>query len=194
MSIVYQSIQIFYWLILSLWIGSSVFLGIAAPAIFKSIATLRVRSGLHADPSLDEQQTAIVAGGVMSSLLTRQGRLQLLCAALLMPLMVAQWFVIDLSGNHFIAAAIRFAIWAVLSLLLLYQWLSHYPRTLRHREEFLAAGPDNPEKADAARDAFEREHRRSEQLFMLGVFLLIGLLMLSVNIMPSITRALPAAY
>jgi len=192
MSMAYQAVQIFYWLVLSVWLGGLVFLAIAAPVIFRTIRRLDVRSGRHSDPSLDEEHTSIVAGEIVGMLLARLAQMQAICAGLLLVLMIAQVLLIDLTGPNLTAMMVRVAIWAALVAVLLYEWRIHYPRTWRLRERFLEETAD-PEAANAAREAFDREHRRSEQLFMLIIFLLIGMVMLSANITPAPAVHLPAA-
>jgi hypothetical protein len=191
MTLVYQTVQIFYWLVLAIWLGGIVFLAIAAPVIFRTVRRLDVRSGKYTDPNLIDEQTAVVAGEVVGMLLARLGQVQMVCATALLPLMIAQLVVADMSGTNFMAAILRFVLWAVAVGLLLYEWRSHYPRTWELRRRFLADAGD-PEKADGSRAAFEREHRRSEQLFLAMICIVIGMVMLSANITPRVTHSVPA--
>ena len=183
MSLAYQAVQIFYWLVLSVWLGSMVFLAAAAPAVFRAIKNLDARSGKHSDPAFDEEQTTIVAGGVMGSLLNRLTQIQLICAGAMLPLMVGQILLIDLTSTNGIAAIVRAALWLIALMILLYEWRIHHPHTWALRQQYLD-NPDDPEVSGRAREQFDREQRHSEQLFQITVFILIGLVVLSANIQP----------
>ncbi len=183
MNLLYQMVQIFYWLDLSIWLGSMVFLAVAAPVVFQVARRLEAKSERYSDPALADEQTTIVGGGIVGALLARLGQVQMICATALLPLMLLQFLMIDLAGTNLAAAGVRFALWLVAVMVLLYEWRSHYPRTLALRQKYLENAGD-PDVANPARDAFDREHRRSEQLFLVTVCVLIGLVMLSANISP----------
>lgn len=183
MILLYQAVQILYWLVLSAWFGSLVFLVLAAPIVFRTVRKLEVRSGLYSDPSLQDEQTTIVAGDIVGAVLARLAQLQMVCAIALLPLMIAQLLLINLAGSNLVAAALRISLLLITIVLLHYEWRAHYPRTWRLRQEFLN-NTDDPDAANTAREAFEKEHRRSEQMFLVTICLLIGLVMLSANITP----------
>ncbi len=183
MSLAYQAVQILYWLALSVWLGSMVFLAAGAPAIFRAVRSLDARSGKHPDPALDDEQTTIVAGGVMGFLLGRLMQIQLICAAAILPLMAGQLLLIDLAATNRTAAIIRAALWLLAVCIFLYEWRIHHPRTWSLRQQYLD-NADDPEVSGQARERFHREQRRSELLFQITVFLLIGLVVLSANIQP----------
>ena len=93
MTLIYQAVQILYWLVLSGWFGALLFIVVAAPVIFRVVRKLEVRSGLYADPSLDDDQTSIVAGEIVGTMLARLAQIQMLCGIILLPLMIAQLLV-----------------------------------------------------------------------------------------------------
>lgn len=183
MILLYQAVQILYWLTLSVWLGCTVFLAVGAPVIFRVVRRLEVRSSKYADPALDESQTEVVAGEIVGTLLARLGQVQMICAIAIFPMLLLQLFLVDLTGNNFTMALLRFVLWIVLVALLVYEWRSHYPRTWHLRQQFLDSIGDE-EASGPAREAFEREHRRSEQLFLINICLLIGLVMMSANVTP----------
>jgi hypothetical protein len=183
MSLAYQAVQILYWLALSVWLGSMVFLAAGAPAIFRAVRNLDARSGKHSDPALDEQQTTIVAGGVIGSLLDRLMQIQLVCAGAMLPLMVGQLLLIDLTATNRTAAIIRAVLWLLALGIFLYDWRIHHPRTWALRQRYLD-NADDPEVSGQAREQFHRQQRRGDLLFQITVFLLIGLVVLSANIQP----------
>ncbi len=186
MTLLYQVVQILYWLDLSIWLGSTVFLAVAAPVIFRVVRRLEVRSGVYSDPGLRDEQTAVVAGEIVGTLLARLGQIQMVCVIAMLPLMLAQLFLVNLEGSNFMAAMLRLALWAGALAVLFYEWRWHYPRTWEQRKRFLEEAGD-PDRANPARAEFEREHRRSEQLFMAMICIVIGLVMLSANITPRLT-------
>ncbi len=183
MSLAYQAVQILYWLVLSVWLGSMVFLAAGAPAIFRAVKDLDARSGKHSDPALDEEQTTIVAGGVMGSLLNRLTQIQLICASAMLPLMLGQILLIDLTSTNRTAAMVRAVLWLFAVIILIYEWRIHHPRTWALRQKYLD-NADDPEVSAQAREQFDREQRHGEQLFQITVFILIGLVVLSANIQP----------
>ena len=191
MTLIYQAVQILYWLVLCIWLGGMIFLAVAAPIIFRVVRRLDVRSGRHTDPNLIDEQTSVVGGEIVGTLLARMGQVEMLCATVMLPLMIAQLFLIDLAGTNFIAAMLRFGLFAVALALLTYEWRLHYPRTWELRRRLLANAGE-PDKANPLREAFEREHRRSEQLFLAMICVVVGMVMLSANILPRTTIAVPA--
>lgn len=179
----YQGIQIVYWLTLSIWLGSSVFLALAAPVVFRVVRRLDVRVPRYSSPNLADEQVTIVAGEIVGALLARLGQIQMVCAAILLPMLLAQFITIDLTGANLTAALIRDGLWALATLLLAYQWRIHFPRTWAIRQAYLDHA-DEPEVANVLKDQFDREHRRSGTLFQITVFALLGLVVISGNISP----------
>lgn len=183
MSLGYQTVQILYWLVLSVWLGSMIFLAAGAPVIFRAVQRLDGRSGKYADPALDEEQTTIVAGGVVGSLMDRLMQIQLICAGAMLPLLIGQLLLIDLTATNRLVAAVRVALWLVAAAVAVYEWKFHYPQTWAYRQKYLEHA-DDPETSNTAREQFHREQHFSEILFQVTVFLLIGLVVLSANIQP----------
>jgi hypothetical protein len=181
----YQAVQIIYWLVLSIWLGSMVFLAIGAPVIFRVARRMEVVLPRYSSDNLTDQQGTILGGEIVGALLARLAQVQMVCATVMLPMMIAQWLMIDLTASNLTVAMIRFALWLVAVVLLAYEWRGHYPRTWRLRQEYLSHA-DEPEVADPIKEQFDREHRKSEQIFQVTVFLLIGLVMFSANISPRV--------
>ena len=183
MSYAYQVVQIVYWLILATWLGSMVFLAAAAPVVFRTARELDVRVPRYSSANLIDQQGTIVGGAIVGSLLGRLAQIQIICDIAMLPLLLAQCFVADFSGPQQTATLLRLALWLMASGLLFYEWRWHYPRAWQLRETYLQHA-DEPEIANVAKEQFDHEHHRSEVIYQAGVFVLIGMVMFSANIMP----------
>ena len=107
MILLYQAVQIIYWLVLSVWLGCMVFLAVAAPVVFKVVRRLEVRSRpiMPIRPSMTSRPRSWPARS--SALCWRGcGQVQMICASALLPLMIVQFFLIDLQGTNLIAAMV----------------------------------------------------------------------------------------
>src|SRR5438128_371130 len=90
---VFQVVQIVYWLALSTWFGAVVFLLVAPPVILRAVR--------DADPllpgvlsvNLDGQHGTLLAGSIVGKLISSTHRIQLACCAAVALAVVAQWFV-----------------------------------------------------------------------------------------------------
>ena len=179
----YQAVQILYWLVLATWLGSMVFLGAAAPVIFRVARRLEVKVPQYDTEHLKEEQPTILAGEMVGAMLARLGQIQMLCAMVLFPLLIAQMGLVNLAGSNLWAALIRGALWLAAVVVLNIEWRWHYPKVWELRKEYLK-NADKPEVADELKRHFDREHHRSEMFFQVTVFLLIGLVMFSANMSP----------
>ncbi len=119
----------------------------------------------------------------MGSLLNRLTQIQLICASAMLPLMLGQILLIDLTSTNRTAAMVRAVLWLFAVIILIYEWRIHHPRTWALRQKYLD-NADDPEVSAQAREQFDREQRHGEQLFQITVFILIGLVVLSANIQP----------
>lgn len=187
----FQIVQILYWLVLASWLGGMVFMALAAPVVFAVLRRMNVRVPGYTSMELNEEHPTIAAGEVVGGLLARLAQIQLICAGTLLPLIIAQFLLADLSGPGVAMGVIRLALWAVAVGLLYYEWRIHYPRTWSLRQQYLEH-VDTPEKADPAREAFEKEQRRSELVYQATVMVLIGMVMFSAGLMPRGRAVAPA--
>lgn len=193
MTYLYQAVQILYWLVLSTWLGSMVFLALAAPVIFRVARRLDVKVPKYSDGALRDEQPTILAGEMVGAMLARLAQIQMLCASLMFPLLIGQLGLANIAGTNLFAAIIRLSLWLSAVVILNIEWRWHYPKTWQLREAYLASS-ETPEAAATLRTRFEKEHHRSETFFQATVFLLIGMVMFSANVTPKATVEIaPAA-
>ena len=88
-----------YWLALSTWFGAVLMSAIAPPVILRVIqradpTLLRVLS-----VNLDRQHSTLLASEIVGELLAVLFRVQVACAAVLLPALIAQWFLVDRTGD-----------------------------------------------------------------------------------------------
>jgi hypothetical protein len=95
--------------------------------------------------------------------------------------LIAQFFLADLSGANQTAAIIRTALFLAAAGLAFYDAYALWPQVWRHRQEFIDHA-DEPEVANPAKDRFDAGQRRSLTLLMAVLFLLLGVILFSGNI------------
>src|SRR6188472_1825196 len=86
-----QIMQIAYWLALSTWFGGVLFIGIAAPIIFR---TVRESNPVMTDVlsvNLEGQHATLLAGTIVSNLLARLAKIEIICAAIILLALIPQF-------------------------------------------------------------------------------------------------------
>jgi hypothetical protein len=180
---VFQIIQIIYWLLLSSWFGGVLFFAVAAPVIFQTIRQANPVLPDVLSVNLESAHANLLAGSVIANLLAFLGKIQIAAGALLLLTSVGQFFVIDLVDRNLIAAILRMVLIAAALAIAIFDRFVVSPKLFRYRQEYVDQA-DDPEVAHAAKENFNREHRRSESLLMATFFLLLGTVLFSANISP----------
>ena len=93
----FQVVQLFYWLALSTWFGGVLFVALAAPVVFR---TVRESNPILTDVlsvNLEGQHGTLLAGSIVGELLRRMVTVELICAGVLVLTAIIQPFVIDVS-------------------------------------------------------------------------------------------------
>lgn len=179
----FQVVQIIYWLALATWFGSGLFIAMAAPVVFQVVRRNNpILPGVLA-VNLDGQHATLLANSIVAELMNRLNRLQVLCAAALLLALIAQPFVINMAERNTVAAVLRSVLFVLAAALVVYHWLALWPRIMRFRQEYIEHA-DEPEIANPAKEQFDREHHRSVWLLQAIVFLLLGVILFSANITP----------
>lgn len=179
MNPVFLSVQFVYWLALATWLGSLMFVAITTPIIFRTVRENDPTLPMVLSVNLEGEHSTVLAGSIVANVLQALVRIQLLCAGVLILGMIAQWWA--LYSTQLAPLAIRTALLVAASGLLIYDWKVVSPRIFRHRQEYID-NADNPEKADAARQLFNRYQREGITVMMLSLFAIMGLLLFSVGI------------
>jgi len=179
----FQFIQILYWIALATWFGGALFVAVAAPVIFRVVRDHDPLLPKVLSVNLEGQHGTLLAGEIVANILRALAVVQMFCAAALIVLAIAQWFIVDLEGPNFIAAVLRSGLIAACAGVVLYDWLVVSPQIEKYRQEYVD-NADEPELANPAKDAFDAEHRFSVTLLQALLFMLLGVIMFSANIMP----------
>jgi hypothetical protein len=190
MLLVFQIVQIVYWIALSVWFGSVLFVALAAPVIFRTVQENNPILTNVLSVNLDGQHSTLLAGTIVANLIQRMLILEIICGGGLLVTLIAQWFVIDLSsgagstlGNNQAAALLRSFLFLGAVGVVLYDRLVVWPRLMKHRAAYIEHA-DEPEVANPAREQFDFEQRRSMTLLMVLAGLLLGMILFSSNISP----------
>jgi hypothetical protein len=119
----------------------------------------------------------------VGNILDRLARVELICGGVLLLMLIAQPFLIDLRGQNLTAAILRSVMFLAAVALVVYDWRVVWPKIQRHRAEYIEHA-DEPELANPAKDQFDRYHRQSVTVMMFVLFLLLGMILFSANITP----------
>jgi hypothetical protein len=179
----FQIVQILFWLALATWFGAVLFIAVAAPVIFRTVRESNPILPGVLSVNLEGQHGTLLAGTIVSHLLAQLRLIQAGAAGVLLVALVAQLFLIDLSGPNGTAAVLRGILYLAAVGLLLFDWLLIAPRITRHRQNYLD-NADEPEIANPAKDRFDELHRRSVTLLQALLFCLLGLILFSASISP----------
>ena len=188
----FQLVQIIYWLALATWFGGVLFVAMAAPAIFRTVRENNPVLPHVLSVNLEGQHATLLAGSIVGSLLARLAWVQLICGGLLLLVIVAHFFVANLSGANQTAAIIRTALFFAASALALYDGWFLWPQLWRYRQEFID-NADEPDVANPIKEQFDRGQRRSVALLMAVLFLLLGMILFSANITRRLAPVSPGA-
>jgi hypothetical protein len=181
---VFELVQIIYWLALSTWFGGVLFIAVAAPIIFRSVREMNPLLPNVLSVNLQGQHGELVAGTIVGHLLSRLALIEMACAGALLVVLIMHPFVIDTSDANRIPAILRTLMFIAAAALVLIDRFVLWPKIWKARQEYLDHA-DEPEIANPAKDRFDEEQRRSVMLMQAVLFLLLGMILFSGNIMPS---------
>jgi hypothetical protein len=187
----FQLVQIVYWLALSTWFGSVLFIALAAPIIFKTVEEKNPILTDVLSVNLDGQHGTLLAGTIVANLIQRLLIVELICAAALLIALIAQPFLIDLSrspvdplSDNRAAAFVRSALFLGAGGIVLYDWFAVWPRIAASRKQYIDHA-DEPEVANPAKEQFDRAQRQSMTLLTVLAAILLGMILFSSNIAPA---------
>jgi hypothetical protein len=181
MSPLFQTVQLLYWLSLSTWFGSALFVMLAAPVVFRTVRENNPILSHVLSVNLDGQHSTLLAGSIMFNLISRFMQVQLVCAPTVLITLILQLLLIDLNNGRLIPAAFRLALYLMSVGVAFYDWHMVWPKIRASRQEYLDHA-DEPEIANVARDKFDREQRKSLNLMSVVVMLLAGMILFSSSI------------
>ena len=95
----FQLIQIIYWIALSTWFGSVLFIALAAPTIFRTVRQSNPILTNVLSVNLEGQHSTLLAGTIVANLIQRLLTVELICGSALLLALIAHPFVIDMSAG-----------------------------------------------------------------------------------------------
>jgi hypothetical protein len=177
----FQTVQLLYWLALSTWFGSVLFIAMAAPIIFRTVRENNPILSHVLSVNLDGQHSTLLAGSIVFNLVQRLLLVELICAGTLLIMLIVQPFVIDLAGSNRMSVAVRSILFVAAAAVVYFDWQMVWPKIQSNRTEYLDHA-DEPEIANPARDRFDVEQRKSLNLLSVVAVLLMGLILFSSSI------------
>jgi hypothetical protein len=180
-AVAFQFVQLLYWIGLSTWFGSVVFVAIAAPVIFK---TVRQNNPILTDilsVNLEGQHGTLLAGSIVVDLIRRLFWLEIICGIGVVIAMAAQPFVIDPNGGAQTTMIIRGALLIAAAAVVLFDRQVLWPRLQAARAEYVEHA-DEPDIANPAKDKFDSDQRVSVALLTVVTGLLLGIIVFSTTI------------
>jgi hypothetical protein len=178
----FQLVQIVYWLALSVWFGGVMFILIASGVIHRTVRQSNPTLPHVLSVNLDGQHSTLLAGTIIGNLISTLARIEFACAAVLLLALGSQWFLIDLSDPSVKTEAfLRSVFFIGAAVVVVYDGLVLWPQILKTRQAFID-NADDPDKANPQSEQLDRLQRQSEMLLMALVFLLLGIILFSGNI------------
>ena len=179
----YQLVQLVYWLALSTLFGSVLFVLLSAPIVFRTVRENNPILSHVLSVNMEGQHSTLLAGAVVTGLLQRLLRVEVVCGGLLLLAMVAQPFVIDLSSAGTGAAGVRAGLYLAAAGVAFYDWQYVWPKVTASRAEYVDHA-DEPDVANPALDRFNAAQRLNLNLTAAVAALLLGMVLFSVTINP----------
>jgi|GEM_PF-621712 len=175
----FQLVQILYWLALSTWFGGALFIFVASRVIIQTVQEAKPILPHVLSVNLEGQHGTLLGGTIVGNLIAIFIRIELACCGVLLVTLAADAFLINLTDPAiFLPMVMRGLLLVCAGAVVIYDWRFLWPRIWRYRQEFLDHA-DEPEKANPAKDQFDRYQRENVVMMELLVFLLLGLVFFS---------------
>jgi len=187
---VFDLIQIIYWLALATWFGGVLFIAFAAPIIMRTIRDDKPILPGVLSVNLEGQHGTLLGGTVVGRIVEALFRIELVCAAVLLLALIAQWIVLHPIGRNLVPPLVRTALYVGAVALLIYHWRILWPRLWNRRQEYIDHA-DEPEVANAALEQLDRLQGESAMVLLFLVTLLLGMIVFSANIREPIVIPAP---
>lgn len=176
---IYQVVQILYWLVLSIWVGGTIFLVLAAPVVFRAVRQREVRLPEVTSKALRDEHQTLLAGDIVAAMLGRLGQVQMVCMGVMLPLLIVS--ALFAAGTlQWVTLGEKSALYAVTVAVVLHDRWKRFPATIKARQRYIEHA-DEEELAQQAKAEFEALHRAGERAYQLVVFLLLLLVLVSAN-------------
>jgi hypothetical protein len=174
-----QLLQILYWLALATWFGGALFIAVASRIVFKSVQEANPILPHVLSVNLEGQHGTLLAGTIVGNVFTAFLRMELGCCAALVVALAAQALLTNLHDPTVLTfLVLRAGLLLAAGAVVVFDWKFVWPRLWRYRQEFLDHA-DEPEKANPAKDQFDRYQKQSVTLLEVLLFLLLGMVLFS---------------
>src|SRR5690349_14716502 len=124
----FQFVQILYWLALATWFGGVMFIAVAAPVIFRVVRRNNPVLPNVLSANLEGQHSTLLAGSIVGALLARLAQIQLICGTVMLVALIGQLQLADMTGDNLKAAILRVFLYAAAILVVLYDWRVRWPQ------------------------------------------------------------------
>lgn len=177
----FQFLQTVYWVGLSTWFGTGLFIAVAAPIIFRITREHDPTLPMVLSVNLEHQHSTLLASSIVAKIMQTTTRVALICSIAILVGLLGQWFITRPSGNSLLQAALRTALYILAVIVLVYDWRIVSPRLFAFRDTYIDQA-DNPEIANHAKEQFDRLSRENVNMLFLQTLLLLGLILFSANV------------
>jgi len=185
----FQLVQLVYWLALSTWFGSVLFIAMAAPIIFRTVRENNPILSHVLSVNLDSQHSTLLADTIVFNLIQRLLLVEVICAAIVLIALIIQPFIIDLANGNKEMVIVRTGIFIAVTAVVFFDWQFVWPKIRSNRSTYLDHA-DEPEIANPARDRFDEEQRKSLSLLFAVGALLLGMILFSSRITPPLGQTI----
>lgn len=182
-STAFQLVQTLYWSGLATWFGLLIGVAIIAPVIFRVVREHDPTLPTVLSVNLDAQHSTLLSSTVVARILEHVSRVAVGCAGAVMVGLILQAIAIHPPAGtpSFFWLVLRIVLFVAATAVLVYDWRILGPRVLAARQEFIDHA-DEPDRANAAKDVFDRLSRDSVNVMFCQAVLLLGLILASANI------------
>jgi len=183
-TMLFQLVQIVYWIALSTWFGGVLFIAVAAQVVLRTVAENKPILPHVLSVNLEGQHGTLLGGTIVAHLISALSHIELICAAILLLALSAQWFVIDVGTQWNRDCAIfRSALFVIATVIVIYDSWVLSPKIWKLREKFIE-NADEPEKANPTLEEFNRYQHQNVILLFTLTFVLLGIVLFSGGITP----------
>lgn len=179
-----QLIDAIYWLSLATWFGCVLCCAVVPPIVLRVITQADPTLPRVLSVNLDKQHSVLLAGDVVGAILSTLFRVQTVCCLAFLPVLIAKWFTVDLTGQRIAMPILLSALFVMAAAFMFYGSRVVWPKVLAHRQTYLD-NADNPDIANAELDQFDRYSNELFSVVRNLLFALIGMLIFSAALRPA---------
>lgn len=177
----FMLVQILFWMALSTWFGTALFLAVAPQIIQRTVRENNPILPTVLSVNLEGQHSTLLSGSIIASLMAPLQKLELVCSIALLVALVGQWIVLAPTGEALVLPILRSAMYIAATVIFVYDWRMIWPKIWQYRKEYLDH-VDEPEIANPALDQFDRHQSESMSMLQIILALLIAMILFSAGV------------